>query len=155
MPAIVCNIIEVCLFSFDNKEPMYLLLRRSPSEKIYPDAWQIVTGSVEKRETAVNAAIREVKEETGFTPVKWWIVPHVNTFFSVASDTMNHTVVFAAQVDAGSNPVLSDEHYQFEWFNIENAKHMCVWPGQIQALDIIHRFIVNGHKASAFSEIAM
>lgn len=155
MPNTVCNIVEVCIFSFENKEPLYLMLRRSKSENLYPDAWQIVTGSIEKGETALQGALRELKEETGYDPQKFWIVPHVNSFFSVKHDTLNHTVVFAAQVPPKTNPILSGEHYQFVWCSIDKAKQLCVWPGQIQALHIVHDFIVRGSKAAEFSEIAL
>lgn len=155
MPTIVCNIVEVCIFSFENKEPKYLMLRRSKSEPIYPDAWQIVTGSIEQGETALQGALRELKEETGYHPQKFWIVPHVNTFFSVKHDVLNHTVIFAAQVPPKTDPVLSDEHYQFGWHSIDQAKAMCVWPGQMTALEIIHQFIVGGKQAASFSEISV
>ena len=155
MPNIVCNIIEVCIFRFDNKQPLYLMLRRSKDETAYPDAWQIVTGSIEQGETAVQGALRELKEETGFIPQKFWIVPHVNTFYSVRNDTLNHTVNFAVQVLPGSDPVLSEEHYQFGWYPIEQAKALCVWPGQIHALQLVNDFIVSGKKTAEFSEIIL
>ncbi len=155
MPHIACTIVEICIFSFDNKEPLYLMLRRSKSEKVYPDMWQIVTGSIENDETAVQGALRELKEETGYVPQKFWIVPHVNTFFTVKNDTLNHTVIFAAQVAPKTNPVLSNEHYEFGWYSIGKAKAMCVWPGQIQVLEIVHEFIVGGKSAATLSEIML
>lgn len=155
MSAIVCNIIEVCVFSFENKEPLYLMLRRSKDEKLYPDAWQIVTGSIEAGETALEASLRELKEETSFVPVKYWIVPHVNTFYSVHHDTLNHTVVFAAQVPPKTDPILSEEHYQFGWHTLEEAAKMLVWPGQVEALSVIHDYIVRGKEASHLSEIIL
>ena len=155
MPQISCHIIEVCIFSFDNKEPKYLMLRRSQTEPIFPDIWQIVTGSIEHGETAVQGALRELKEETGFTPEKFWIVPFVNTFYTVKNDMINHTVIFAAQVPAKTDPRLSDEHYQFEWCTIDKAKSMCVWPGQSEALRIVHEYIVGGKKAASVSEISL
>lgn len=155
MPKIASNIVEVCIFSFDNKEPLYLMLRRSKTEKMYPDTWQIVTGSIENGETALQGALRELKEETGYTPQKFWIVPHVNSFYSVKTDTLNHTIMFAAQVPPKTNPVLSDEHYQFGWYPLAIAKSMCVWTGQIQALDIVHEFIVAGKQTATLSEIIL
>ncbi len=155
MAKIVCNIVEVCIFSFDNKEPMYLMLRRSKSESLYPNAWQVVTGTIEEGEAALHCALRELKEETGYAPKKLWIVPHVNTFYSVSQDALNHTVVFAAQVAPKTNPVLSPEHHQFEWHVIDKAKELCVWPGQIKALEVVHEFIVQGKKAAEFSEIIL
>lgn len=131
------------------------MLRRSKSEHLYPDAWQVVTGSIEPGESALQGALRELKEETGYNPQKFWIVPHVNTFFSVRHDTLNHTVIFAAQVPPKSNPELSHEHYQFVWCTIERAKQLCVWPGQREALQIVHDYIVRGSKAGEFSEIVL
>lgn len=155
MPNIVCSIIEVCIFTFDNKEPRYLMLRRAKDEPMYPDAWQIVTGSIEQGETALQGALREMKEETGYGPQRFWIVPHMNTFYSVRQDVVHHTVVFAAQVPPKTDPVLSAEHYQFGWYTVDQAKAMCVWPGQITALQIVHDFIVGGRKTAAFSEIPL
>ncbi len=155
MPNIVCNIVEVCIFSFDNKEPLYLMLRRSKTEKMYPDTWQIVTGSIEKGETALHGALRELKEETGYVPQKFWTVPHINSFYSVKTDTLNHTIMFAAQVLPKTNPILSDEHYQFGWYPLTAAKSMCVWTGQIQALDIVNEFIIGGKSAAKLSEIIL
>jgi dATP pyrophosphohydrolase len=155
MPHIVSNIIEVSVFSFDNNVPMYLLLRRSKSETIYPDIWQIVTGSIEPGETALAASLRELKEETGYIPSHYWIVPHVNTFYSVQYDVIHQTVIFAAQVPAKTDPVLSDEHYQFGWYPFEEAKKMLIWPGQVQALEIIHEYIIRGKEAEKFSRIQL
>lgn len=155
MPSIVCNIIEVCVFSFENKEPLYLMLRRSKSEPLYPDTWQIVTGSIEKGETALQGSLRELKEETGLSPIKFWIVPHVNTFFSVKTDTVNHTVIFAAQAGPKVVIQLSDEHSHYGWFPVERAKAMCVWPGQRDALGIVHEYIVSGQLTGQLSEIRL
>jgi dihydroneopterin triphosphate diphosphatase len=153
MTQILCKIIEVCIFSFDNKEPMYLLLRRSKSETLFPDMWQIVTGSMEAGETALEASLRELKEETGYVPQLYWNVPHINTFYSLKHDTLHHTVVFAAQVPPKTNPLLSDEHYQFGWYTFEQAKKMLVWPGQVRALEVVHEYIVGGKEAEKFSRI--
>lgn len=131
------------------------MLRRSKSEKLYPDAWQTVTGSMEAGETPMQSALRELKEETGYTPQKLWVVPLVNTFYSVRQDAINHTVVFAAQVPSTSVPILSKEHHQFLWCSINKAKELCVWPGQRKALEIVHEFIVRGKQAAEFSEIAL
>lgn len=155
MPTIQCTIIEAALFRFDNKEPLYLMLKRSQHETLYPNAWQIVTGSIEHGETAVQASLREVKEETGYTPQRFWVVPHVNTFYAVKNDTVHHTVVFAGQVPPGSDPVLSEEHDEFGWYPLEKAKAMCVWPGQVTSLQIVHDYIVNGKKSAEFSEIIL
>ena len=133
---------------------MYLLLRRSTTDKIYPDTWQMVSGSIERGETSIRASLRELKEETGFEPDRYWLVPHMNTFLNPKRDVVHISAVFAAQVSAGSQPILSKEHYQYEWCSLERAKQLLVWPGQIQALQIVHEYIVRGKQASMLTEIS-
>jgi dATP pyrophosphohydrolase len=153
MPTLECSIVEVCAFSFSANTPVYLLLRRSKTDRIYPDTWQIVSGSIEGNETTTRASLRELKEETGFVPQKYWLVPHMNTFLNPKRDVVHISAVFAAQVPAGSQPILSKEHYMFEWCALERAKGILVWPGQIQALNIVHEYIVMGKLASLLTEI--
>ncbi len=153
MPSIECNIVEVCIFCYSESGPRYLLLRRSKTDKIYPDTWQMVSGSIEARETAVKASLRELKEETTLIPERYWLIPHMNTFLNPKRDVVHISAVFAAQVSAGSLPTLSDEHYQFEWCSMDRAKQLLIWPGQAQALDVVHQYIVQGKLASQLTEI--
>ena len=64
MPIVLSTMVEVCVFRFSADHPEYLLLKRAPEEPLYPNIWQMVTGSVEAGETAVVAALRELEEET-------------------------------------------------------------------------------------------
>ena len=153
MPAIECNIIEVCVFCFEESRPQHLLLRRSKTDKIYPDTWQMVSGSIEANEKSVAAALRELKEESGFEPQRLWLVPHMNTFLNPKRDVVHISAVFAAQVPPGSQPLLSREHYEFEWCSLERARQLLVWHGQIQSLNVVHEYIIGGKLASHFTEI--
>ncbi len=143
------------MFRFANNRPEYLLLRRSESEKIYPGLWQLVSGSIEGKEKAYEAALRELHEETGFTPHHFWVVPHVSTFYDPSHDSMNLTSVFAAQVSPEAEPRLSDEHESFQWMPKADGIKKLVWPGQRQALEIVDAYIVGGAEAGRFTEIAV
>ncbi len=156
MSQIVCDIVEVCVFArTETNDTHYLLLRRSLSEKIYPDIWQIVSGGIEREqnETALAAALRELKEETGLKPLRFWNLPYLNTFLDARKDIVHHAPVFVAEVLFDATPALSEEHYRFEWCTLERAKELLVWPGQIRALNIVHEYIVGNKKAAEFSEI--
>jgi dihydroneopterin triphosphate diphosphatase len=155
MPTIESSIVEIGVFRFSDTKPEYLLLRRSKTDKIYPDIWQIVSGSTEKDESLLNAALRELKEETGFAPKRFWVVPHMNTFLDYKKDRVHISAVFAAEVPGGADPVLSSEHYQYQWHTFESAGKTLVWPGQVQALEIIHEYIVCGTRAAELSEIPL
>ena len=153
MPVIASRIVEVCIFSFTGPGPEYLLLRRSPGEKIYPGLWQFVSGSVEGTETAVEAARREMAEETCLLPLDFWVVPHVSVFYDPSHDSVNLTPVFAAQVAPGTEPKLSAEHTEYLWCDYSTALGKLVWPGQRETLRILHEYIVRGSEAAGRSRI--
>lgn len=153
MPGIASRIVEVCVFSFRNPGPAYLLLRRSPADPIYPGIWQFVSGSVEGDETAVAAARRELAEETSLEPLDFWVVPHVSVFYDPSWDSVNLTPVFAARVAPGSEPKLSPEHTEYLWCDYQSALGMLVWPGQRETLRVLHEYIVRGSEAAGRSRI--
>lgn len=153
MPLISSSIIEVCVFKFENDRPWYLLLRRSKSEKIYPGIWQFISGSIEGKEKAFEAALRELKEETTITPERFWVVPHISVFYDPSWDSTNLCPMFAAQVNAGVIPTLSTEHSAFGWFSFEEALQKLVWHGQREGLKIVHDYIVRGEEAASLMRI--
>ena len=155
MAIIVCRIVEVCVFRFLNDHPEYLMLKRSPDEKIYPDLWQFVSGSLDDGEKAFDAALRELKEETKLTPKRFWVVPHANMFYDPAYDAVNVSPLFAAQVDMGKAPTLSSEHCAYEWLPFADAWRRLVWPGQRAGLEVIDKYILGGEEAGVLTLIPL
>lgn len=153
MSQILCRIVEVCVFKFSQDTPLYLLLHRSKDEKVYPGIWQLITGSMEDRERAYEAAFRELREETGLRPLRFWVVPSANTFYDPKEDLVNICPMFAAEVDAVSNPTLSGEHGEFGWFPFHEALALLVWPGQRGGLQVVHQYVTQGEKAARLLEL--
>ena len=147
MPIIACRTVEVCVFRFVKNRPEYLLLRRSPDEKIYPNLWQLVSGGINDGETAHAAALRELDEETRLTPRTFWVVPHVSTFYDAEYDAVNLSPLFAAQVDDDQAPKLSAEHSQHEWLPFSEAYRRLVWPGQRLGLAVVEEYLLGGEEA--------
>lgn len=56
--------IVVCVITINSKNEL-LLTHRDPSKEIHPDLWEITAGSAISGETSINAAARELFEETG------------------------------------------------------------------------------------------
>ena len=77
MPKVVVRVIDAYVFNRKNKEIRFLLLKRAKT-KIYEHLWQGVAGKIEAGETSWEAAIRELKEETGFEPVRMFVADHVS-----------------------------------------------------------------------------
>ena len=110
--------------------------------------WQFVTGTIRKGERAVDAARRELVEETALSMKKFWIVPFVNSFYAVSDDAVHMSPFFAAEVNAGSEPLLSHEHQEYAWCSRDQAEKILVWPGQREGLRIVHEYVVGGQEAS-------
>lgn len=155
MPTIACRIIEICVFRFVKDRPEYLLLHRAKDKKIYPGIWQLMSGTIEKEEGGVEAALREFKEETGMRVSRFWVVPYVNSFYDPEYDAVNLSPLFAAQVDEGSEPRLSPEHFEYGWFTYDEAIRKLVWPGQRSGLKITHEFIVRGEQAASLLQMRL
>ena len=147
MPIIACRIVEVCVFRFVKNRAEYLLLKRSPDEKIYPNLWQLVSGTINDGEAAHAAALRELNEETRLIPRTFWVVPHVNTFYDPEYDAVNLSPLFAAQVEDGHEPTLSSEHSHHEWLPYSEAWRRLVWPGQRQGLETVEKYVIGGEEA--------
>jgi dATP pyrophosphohydrolase len=112
----------------------FLLLRRAAAVP-YAGQWRMVGGKIEPDEAAWQAALRELKEETGRAPVRAWTVPSVNAFYEWQTDRLNLIPAFAAQLDA--DPVLDDEHDAFVWLPAESAAVRLRWPEQRRLLHLI------------------
>ncbi len=153
MPAIASGFVEVCIFALRGEGTEYLLLRRSPGETLYPGIWQFVTGAPEGKEKAHETARREMAEETSLTPLDFWVVPHVNAFYDPRNDSIQLTPVFAARVDSGTVPQLSPEHSEYRWCDYATALRMLAWPGQLEALRVVHEHIAKGRDAAGLSRL--
>ncbi len=115
-----------------------LLLRRAEGTRC-AGAWEAVHGRIEREERPEEAAVREVREETGFS-VERLYTTGVQPFYLPRASTITLAVVFAAVVSNDSEMKLSEEHSRAEWFDFEEAAARVAWPrsrvalGEIQAL---------------------
>lgn len=96
-------------------------------------AWEIVHGRIERGERPEEAALREVREETGLVPGRLYSVT-VNPFYLVATGAVELAVVFAAIVPHGADAALSAEHDAWEWLSVEQALQTLAWPREHEAL---------------------
>lgn len=109
-----------------------LTMRRAPGVRC-PGAWELVHGRIEPGERPVDAAVREVREETGLAVARLYSVA-VNPFYLTPWDTVQLAVVFAAVVDAPVAPVLGPEHDQARWCAPATALRTLAWPREHEAV---------------------
>lgn len=107
--------VHVCYWPEDAAEPRFLLLRR-PAEKNF--LWQPVTGKIEAGESPEDAAVREVREETGLDlSGKLYKVGLVT--FAKDGKTIREGV-FWGRSDS-TRVELSSEHIEYAWVSGSEA----------------------------------
>lgn len=131
MENLVPTMVQVHIARFTKERQLELLvLRRSPDVHLYPGIWQCVTGRVNTQESAVQAAIREVLEETSLIPLRMWTLPHVAAWYSPNDNRVEHSPCFGVMVAESSQPRLSNEHDAFEWLSPATANTQLLIPTQ-------------------------
>jgi dATP pyrophosphohydrolase len=113
-----------------------LVLRRGPHGR-NPGSWETVHGTIEPGETPVHASLRELEEETGLRPERFYNVSRIEGFYQHTTDVLAIIPVFAAFVAAGAAPRLSAEHDAFAWLPPADAARRFAWPRERRALDDI------------------
>jgi dATP pyrophosphohydrolase len=137
MPSIASSFVEVIVFRQRGARLEILLVQRAAHEQLYPGLWQFVTGTIHDGESAVAAAWREVREETGLPIRALWVVPGINGFYGARSDTVHLTPQFAAEVNPASDVVLSAEHQDARWLVPDEARRCVAWPGDRRLIDYL------------------
>lgn len=138
---IIDDIVEAHLFRIKEGKLEFLLLKRAVSESLYPGLWQPITGRMNPGEKAWEAAIREIKEETGIIPEAFWVVPNVNSYYNPVKDTASIIPVFAGRVAESSTVKISSEHDDYRWATLEETLPLFAWPGQRNSAAIIQQYV--------------
>ena len=76
--------------------------------------WELPAGRVDEGETFLQAARRELKEETGYTAKSW---KKIATFFPSPGFLAERMTIFlATNLTAGESTPMDDERIQTRWF---------------------------------------
>jgi dATP pyrophosphohydrolase len=146
------DLVDVWLFRIIGNATEILMLHRA-AHRVLPGLWQGVSGLVEGDEVIVDAAIREVREETGLEDADvegWFHLDYVAEFLWEPADALMTSVYFAVRTAPGWEPILSHEHDAYEWLPFDDALRRAVWPGYREALIRLRDNVLDRERAPWF-----
>ncbi len=132
MAEIRADLVTVLVFRRTTGLVEFLQLRRAAAP--YAVTWQPIMGGIEAGETAVAAAVRELKEEAGLDGASpallgLWALDQVFPFFIHTLDRVILSPTLAAEAAADWVPDLDAEHDAARWVPADDITDAFVWPG--------------------------
>jgi len=124
----------------DSSGAKVLLLKRAHSA--LAGIWCQVAGAIKGGETAWQAALREVREETGLVPDRFYSADICEQFYNAYKDRVELVPVFVAFVDSPRTIALNQEHSDYRWLSIPEAINLLPFPGQRDLLRTIEEQFV-------------
>jgi dATP pyrophosphohydrolase len=137
MMRIVPNAVAVYVFRRVESGLEFLQILRSAKTRTHQQSWQTVYGGIEPNETAVQAALRELREETGLKPQAMFQVEYLESFYFQHSDSLTFMPVFGVEVPRDAAITLNDEHEASRWIPESQINASFMWRTQREALRIL------------------
>jgi dATP pyrophosphohydrolase len=142
--------IQVAVYCYrrgNNGIIQWLMLKRATNTN---PCWQGVTGAPFEGEALIDAAGRELFEETGLRPLSLvqssysytYTIPAYNRHkFAYDAKTITE-YVFVAQINAAhEDVVLTEEHVEYCWVGFDEAQRLLSWQENKKSLQIVYRMI--------------
>ena len=105
--------------------------------------WCHVAGKIEAGESAVEAVVREIREETALTPVQVFTAEFIEQFYEVRQNRIALCPAFVALVGEQDTVQLNSEHSEYRWCNVEEAHALAAFPNQHLLYDHVQRFFID------------
>ena len=128
MAMVKVGTVDVFVLMRESGRWLALALQRSLTTRC-PASWEIVHGHIDADEEPEEAAVRELREETGLSADRLYSV-RVQPIYIVKTHTVQIGVGFAALVAPGSAVTLGAEHMAHAWLPIDEAMARYSWPAE-------------------------
>ena len=134
-----CYGVAVVILRQDGDQTNTLLLKREPASN---GQWCQVAGAIEHGETAWQAALREVREETGLVPSRLYSGDICEQYYNPITDDIRIAPVFVGFVPQSQAVILNHEHTDFQWVTIDEACAILPFAGQRRVFQHVEREFV-------------
>ena len=105
--------------------------------------WDFTKGGVEKGESELETALRELREETGISKVS--VIPgfreSIHYFFREKNELVSKEVVFLLAESPSREVKLSHEHVGFEWLSLAQALERLTFENSKKVLEKADGFL--------------
>lgn len=152
MPRLTPGKIEVYVFRRRGGRVEFLALRRAPNRAL-PGVWQPVTGSIRRGERPLAAAGREVLEETGLRPRRWWRLESPTLYFDALAGALHAVLLLAAEIGPRDTVRLSREHDGHRFLGRAAAGRRFLWDSQRLGLAAVGSQVLRGGPRAGALEI--
>lgn len=132
--------ISIYLVKYIEGKPRFLIIRRD--REPYKDIWQPITGNIREGEKAWQAALRELKEETGIIPDRFYSAEFIEKFYEQNSEIIALSPAFVGFVNGDPEIKLSFEHRDFSWVTVDEAVEKVVFYEQKAAFRHIQEYFI-------------
>lgn len=129
----------IVTYAIIKDKPQYLLLKR----KLHWIGWEFPKGGIEKKENLNESVKRELKEETGLTPIKIKSFKEKGKFNYVKEYSDRKCLkgqtykLYAVEVKKKKVKIDKHEHSNFQWLSFKDAYKKLTWPNQRRCLRIV------------------
>jgi len=132
----------------------FLMAEREPN-KYMGGTWQLIAGGIEPNETAWQAAVREVKEETDLAVIELYRLSHLTQFYGSNNDSLNTGVMFCAIVNDDAAVKINHENTEFRWITLAEMRALLMWPSDREAFDEVCQVILGNGPSKPHQRIPL
>ncbi len=107
------------------QETKLLLLKRANE-----GFWCHIAGKIKETETAWQAIVRDFHEETGIIVEDLYSADYLEQFYYPVRNCISVIPVFVVEISSGTKIELNEEHTDYRWCSLEEAKSFVPFPNQ-------------------------